>query len=85
MSNPGKATFSFESGHQMSRSTSRTMNALISIDNSNPAQHREGFYRLSYNYNHYNLPLSHIMVIVIMSDEDMLPGQNRAMGQYYGT
>ena len=26
----------------------------------------------NYNYNHYNLPFSHIMVIVIISDEDML-------------
>ena len=26
----------------------------------------------NYNYNHYNLPLSHIMIIVIISDEDML-------------
>ena len=24
------------------------------------------------NYNHYNLPFSHILVIVIISDEDML-------------
>ena len=24
------------------------------------------------NYNHYNLPFSHIMIIVIISDEDML-------------
>ena len=26
----------------------------------------------NYNYNHYNLPFSHIMIIVIISDEDML-------------
>ena len=26
----------------------------------------------NYNYNHYNLPFSHIMIIVINSDEDML-------------
>ena len=25
----------------------------------------------NYNYNHYNLPFSHIMIIVIISDEDM--------------
>ena len=26
----------------------------------------------NYNYNHYNLPFSHIMIILITSDEDML-------------
>ena len=26
----------------------------------------------NYNYNHYNLPFSDIMIIVIISDEDML-------------
>ena len=26
----------------------------------------------NYNYNHYNLPFSHIMIIVIISDEDTL-------------
>ena len=26
----------------------------------------------NYNYNHYNLPFSYIMIIVIISDEDML-------------
>ena len=26
----------------------------------------------NYNYNHYNLPFSHIMIIVIISVEDML-------------
>ena len=26
----------------------------------------------NYNYNHYNLPFSHIMIIVTISDEDML-------------
>ena len=26
----------------------------------------------NYNYNHYSLPFSHIMIIVIISDEDML-------------
>ena len=26
----------------------------------------------NYNYNHYNLPFSHIMIIVIISDEDVL-------------
>ena len=26
----------------------------------------------NYNYNHYNLTFSHIMIIVIISDEDML-------------
>ena len=26
----------------------------------------------NYNYNHFNLPLSDIMIIVIISDEDML-------------
>ena len=26
----------------------------------------------NYNYNHYNLPFSHIMIKVIISDEDML-------------
>ena len=25
----------------------------------------------NYNYNHYDLPFSHIMIIVIISDEDM--------------
>ena len=25
----------------------------------------------NYNYNHYNLPFLHIMIIVIISDEDM--------------
>ena len=26
----------------------------------------------NYDYNHYNLPCSHIMIIVIISNEDML-------------
>ena len=26
----------------------------------------------SYNYNHHNLPFSYIMIIVVISDEDML-------------
>ena len=26
----------------------------------------------NYNYNHYNLPFSHIMIIVTILDEDML-------------
>ena len=31
-----------------------------------------GISAASYNYNHYNLPFSHIIIIVIISDEDML-------------
>ena len=29
----------------------------------------------NYNYNHYSLPFSHVMIIVITSDEDMLEKQ----------
>ena len=30
----------------------------------------------NYNYNHYNLPFSHIIIIVTISDEDMLKTEN---------
>ena len=33
----------------------------------------------NYNYNHYNLPFSHIMIIVIISDENILQHQYLAM------
>ena len=33
---------------------------------------KDGKLAASYNYNYYNLPFSHIMIIVIISDEDML-------------
>ena len=33
---------------------------------------KDGKLAANYNYNHYNLPFSHIMIIVIISDEDML-------------
>ena len=52
------------------------MNAFISLDNSNAAQQREDVNVLNYNYNHYNLPFSHIMIIVIILDEDTLYGQD---------
>ena len=31
----------------------------------------DGKLAANYNYNHYNLPFSHIMITVIISDEDM--------------
>ena len=52
------------------------MNAFISLDNSNAAQQREDVNVLNYNYNHYNLLFSHIMIIVIILDEDTLYGQD---------
>ena len=33
---------------------------------------KDGKLAAHYNYNHYNLPFSHIMIIVIISDDDML-------------
>ena len=33
---------------------------------------KNGKLAANYNYNHYNLSFSHIMIIVIISDEDML-------------
>ena len=33
---------------------------------------KDGKLAANYNYNHYNLPFSHIMIIVIISDEDVL-------------
>ena len=34
---------------------------------------KNGKFAANYNYDHYNLPFSHIMIIVIISDEDILP------------
>ena len=45
---------------------------LASVPHLHP-KGREVLYReANYNYNHYNLPFSHIMIIVIISNEDML-------------
>ena len=40
---------------------------------------KDGKLAANYNYNHYNLPFSHIMIIVMISDEDMLQHQYLAM------
>ena len=47
------------------------MRLLASTIQARDAQ-REEFGRLNYNHNHYNLLFSHIVIIVIISDEDML-------------
>lgn len=63
---------SFESDQQSGRSSSRTMNMLISLDKSNAAQQREEFHGIICNNNYCNLPFSHIIIMVMISDEHML-------------
>ena len=48
------------------------MNALISLNNSIAAQQKEEIHGLNYNYNHYNLPFSHVMITVMILGEHML-------------